>query len=59
MSERWSALIEHIGRACREAFDQDLKRPVPERWVTLIQRLDAEDDRRHGQSHRLATGGHP
>ena len=44
------SFIEHIGRACRQAFDQFVRNPLPERWVALIQRLDAEDDRRRGRS---------
>lgn len=35
-----SAIQDHIGRQLRAAYDDVVKEPVPERFLTLLQELD-------------------
>jgi anti-sigma factor NepR-like protein len=44
-----SPIIE-IGKALRQAYWEIAREPVPERWVDLIIRLDAEEAKKGDQS---------
>lgn len=52
MTTHWSIIIWRIGKTVRAAFERIARDPIPERWITLIQRLDAEEDRSAGRGSR-------
>ena len=44
--------LERITKALHRSYDELLHEPLPERWIDLIERLNAEEiDRREG-THR-------
>jgi uncharacterized protein YifE (UPF0438 family) len=49
-------ILERIGKILNETLNDVRREPVPERWVDLIHRLDAEEDdssgRDFGSAHR-------
>ena len=38
------SIIDHIGKVLRETTHARQNEPLPERWIELIQRLNAEED---------------
>ena len=42
---RKSPLVERFGKTLREANKDTVQRPLPERWVQLIKRLNEEGRR--------------
>jgi hypothetical protein len=38
------SILEHIGKILREIAQVFRNEPLPERWVELIKRLDAEEE---------------
>ncbi len=58
--EATTEIVHRIGKTLHEAVDRIRQEPVPERWVDLIHRLNAEEDaeRVRGAARRLrsATG---
>ena len=48
---RKSPLVERFGKTLREANKDTVQRPLPERWVELIKRLNEEEARRREEDH--------
>jgi hypothetical protein len=44
-SRPMSPLLEGFGKKLREAQNETLDEPIPERWVELIKRLNEEEKR--------------
>jgi hypothetical protein len=59
MREASVPAIGRIGRALHQTFDEIVHAPLPERWVDLINRLNAEENspgidyRRRGEIRQL------
>jgi hypothetical protein len=56
MRETSAPVLGRIGRALHQTLDEIVNAPLPERWIDLINRLNAEEDRRTLQAlHRNDT----
>jgi hypothetical protein len=69
MREASVPAIGRIGRALHETFDEMVHAPLPERWIDMINRLNAEEeaidspsvarsDRRRENPGSVKLGGH-
>lgn len=45
-------LLDRIGKSLRERFENLRQRTIPERWVTLLKRLNAEEVARRRRDRR-------
>ena len=43
---RETPVLDRIGKVLHETFDDFRREPLPERWVDLLNRLNAEEDGR-------------
>lgn len=43
--------LERIRKTLHRSFDELLHEPLPERWIDLITRLNAEENARRGGTH--------
>ena len=43
--------LERITKALHRSYDELLHEPLPERWIDLIKRLNAEENDRRGGTH--------
>ena len=46
------SLTEHIGKVLRDLIDDLGRKPLPERWAQLIERLNAEEDALNERARR-------
>jgi hypothetical protein len=44
--------FERITKALHRSYDELLHEPLPERWIDLIKRLNAEENARREGTHR-------
>jgi hypothetical protein len=51
-------IVERIGRALHLTFDEFVREPLPERWIDLICRLNAEEDDTERESANPKSKAH-
>ena len=48
--------VEHIGKVLRETIEGLRREPLPERWIRLIEHLNAEEDALNERTRRELRG---